>query len=62
MNGGNIMRHFYFRLVLGIVWLIAAVVSGVSANIPFAALYVALGIVFLYSAYSIWKKEKDKRG
>lgn len=56
------MRHFYFRLVLGIVWLIAAVVSGVSANIPFAALYVALGIVFLYSAYSIWKKEKDKRG
>lgn len=56
------MRHFYFRLVLGIVWLIAAVVSGVSANIPFAVLYAALGIVFLYSAYSIWKKEKDKRG
>lgn len=56
------MRHFYFRLVLGIVWLIAAVVSGVSANIPFAVLYVALGIMFLYSAFSIWKKEKDKRG
>lgn len=56
------MRHFYFRLVLGIVWLIAAVVSGVSANIPFAVLYGALGIMFLYSAYSIWKKEKNNRG
>ena len=58
------MRHFYFRLILGIVWLAAAVFSVVSANIPFAALYVVLGIVFLRSAYSIWKKEKgeDKEG
>ena len=56
------MRHFYFRLVLGIIWLVAAIVSGVSANIPFAILYALLGIVFLYSAYSIWKKEKDNRG
>ena len=54
------MRHFYFRLILGIVWLATAVVSAVKANISFAALYVVLGIVFLWSAYSIWKKEKDK--
>ncbi|MDE7203872.1 MAG: hypothetical protein K2O91_18715 [Lachnospiraceae bacterium] len=47
------MRHFYFRLIFGIVWLAAAVVS---VNIFFAA----LGIVFLWSAYSTWKKEKDK--
>ena len=53
------MRHFYLRLILGIVWLAAAVVSTVSTNIPFATLYVVLGIVFLWSAYSIWKKEKD---
>ncbi len=33
------MRHFYFRLILGIVWLAAAVVSAVKANISFAALY-----------------------
>lgn len=52
------MRHFYFRLIFGIVWLVAAVVSAVGANIPFAALYVVLGIVFLWSAYSIWKKEE----
>ena len=54
------MRHFYFRLIFGIVWLAAAVVSAVGANILFAALYVALGIVFLWSAYSIWKKEKGE--
>ena len=54
------MRHFYFRLILGIVCLAVAVVSAVKANISFAALYVVLDIVFLWSAYSIWKKEKDK--
>lgn len=56
------MRHFYFRLILGIVWLAVAVVSAVKANISFAALYASLGIVFLWSAYSIWEKDKDKRG
>lgn len=56
------MRHFYFRLILGIVCLAVAVVSAVKANISFAALYVVLDIVFLWSAYSIWEKDKDKRG
>lgn len=60
LNGGKFMRHFYFRLIFGIVWLAAAVVSVVKANISFAALYAVLGIVFLWSAYSIRKKEKDK--
>ena len=60
LNGGKFMRHFYFRLTFGIVWLAAAVVSVVKANISFAALYAVLGIVFLWSAYSIRKKEKDK--
>lgn len=56
------MRHFYFRLILGIVWLAAAAISATKANNSFAALYAVLGIVFLWSAYSIWKKDKDKRG
>lgn len=59
------MRHFYFRLILGIVWLAAAIFSVVNANILFAVLYVILGVVFLWSAFSIWKKEKkdkDNRG
>lgn len=54
------MRHFYFRLIFGIVWLAVAVVSVANANSSFAALYAALGIVFLWSAYAIRKKEKDK--
>ena len=53
------MRHFYFRLIFGIVWLAAAVVSVVNDNISFVALYVVLGIVFLWSAYTSRKKEKD---
>ena len=60
LNGGKLMRHFYFRLIFGIVWLAAAVVSTVRSNISFAALYAVLGIVFLWSAYSIRKKEKDE--
>ena len=55
------MRHFYFRLILGIVWLAVAAVSAVKANISFAALYAVLGMVFLWSAYSIWKKGKGQR-
>ncbi len=61
LNGGYFMRHFYVRLVLGIVWLAAAVVSTVGLNITFAALYVVLGIVFLWSAYSIRKQEKEDK-
>ena len=59
------MRHLFFRFILGIVWLVVAVVSAVVGNISFAALYAILGIVFLWSACSIWKKEekndKDNR-
>lgn len=55
------MRHFYFRLILGIAWLVAAAISAVKANISFVALYVVLGIVFLWSAYSIRKKGKGSR-
>ncbi|MBD5521360.1 MAG: hypothetical protein HDR03_09110 [Lachnospiraceae bacterium] len=54
------MRHFYFRLIFGIVWLAVAIVSVVKNNISFATLYVVLGIVFLWSAYSFRKKEKEK--
>ncbi len=56
------MRHFYFRLILGMVFAICAVYSFVTANIPFSLMYVVLVSVFLYSAYTIWKKNKDNRG
>ncbi len=56
------MRHCYFRLILGVIFAICAVYSFITANIPFAIMYVVLGGVFLYSAYTIWKNSKDNRG
>ncbi len=56
------MRHVYIRGLLGVIWLVAAVVSGISGSIEMAVLYVILGGVFLHSAYTIWKQEKDNQG
>ena len=55
------MRHCYFRIIIGLVWMIAAVVSGLSGNLSMTALYGVLGLVFVYTAYTIWKKEKTDR-
>lgn len=55
------MRHFYFRLFIGVIWLASALINLVALNIPFALLYVALGVAFLYSAHTIWQKEKDNK-
>ena len=41
------MRHVYFRGIIGLVWLAAAIVSGMSGHFAMAAFQVALGVVFL---------------
>lgn len=51
------MRHVYFRSILTVIWLAAAIVCAVSGNFPMAALYVVIGGLCLYSAYQMWKKE-----
>lgn len=56
------MRHVYTRGLVGLIWLVAAIVSGISGNFEMTVLYVILGGVFLYSAYATWKKEKDNKG
>lgn len=56
------MRHVVIRGLLGLLWLVAALVSGQSENFEMAAFYVLLGGVFLYSAFTTWKKERDKNG
>lgn len=53
------MRHFYTRLVLGIVFAACLLYSIATMNLSFALLYLALAAVFLSSAYSLWKKGKD---
>jgi len=56
------MRHFYFRLILGVVFAVCAVFSFITGGVPFALMYVVLGSVFLHSAYTIRKKDKANRG
>ena len=56
------MRHVYIRGLVGLILLVAAIVSGISGNFEMTVLYVILGGVFLYSAYATWKKEKDNNG
>ena len=56
------MRHIYIRGMIGLIWLIAAIVCGVSGNFPMMGLYIILAGVFLYSAYTAWKREKDGKG
>lgn len=55
------MRHFYFRLILGVVFIACMIFSFVTMNIPFALLCLALGTIFLFSTYSLWKKNKGNR-
>ena len=49
------MRQVLIRGILALVWLAAAIVSG-------GALYVILGMVFLVSAFSTWRQDKDGKG
>lgn len=56
------MRHVYMRGIFAFIWLAAAMVCGVSGNPEMAIFYIVIGGVFLYSAYSAWKKEKNGRG
>ncbi len=55
------MRHCYVRFTLGLTFIACLIFSLVTMNLPFAALYLALGIGFLSSAYALWKKDRDER-
>ena len=56
------MRHIFFRSILTLVWLAAAIFSIFSGNIPWAVFYLIIGGACLGSAYRMWKTKKDKRG
>ena len=49
--------------ILALIWLAAAVISGLPGNLEMTGLYVLMGAAFGYSAWASWKKAKnDKRG
>ena len=56
------MRHVYIRGILGLIWLVTAIVSGVSGKLEMAVLYVLIGGAFLHSVYDEWKKEQNRNG
>ncbi len=55
------MRHVYIRGIMSLIWIAAAIVSGVSGNIQMAALYVILSGIFLYSACITEKRQKEAK-
>ncbi len=58
---GDHMRHFYIRLVIGIIWLIAAAVTLMSGNLSAGAFSAVFGVMFIVSAFSIRKKNTNDR-
>lgn len=55
------MRHMYIRLTLGLLFAVCTVYSFVVANISFALLYLFLSVMFLGSACSLWKNDRQNR-
>lgn len=55
------MRHIYIRSILALIWLVAAVISGISQGLEMSLFYLLLCGVFGYSALASWKRERDER-
>ena len=55
------MRHYYFRLILGIIFMVCMVFCIATLNIPFALMFLFFGGSFLLSFRSFRKDEKDDR-
>ena len=56
------MRHIYIRRFFSIIWLAAAIISALSGSPEMAIFYIVLGGAFLYSAYTMGRKEKGRKG
>ena len=52
------MRHYYFRLILGILFLVCMIFCFITANI---LLYLMLGGMFSLSARSLHKKSSEEK-
>lgn len=52
------MRHYFVRLAVGIIWLVVGIHAVMQMNLSGAALSLLGGGAFLASAISIYQKEK----
>ncbi|MCI9377338.1 MAG: hypothetical protein HFI06_02155 [Eubacterium sp.] len=56
------MFHVFIRVIIAVMWLAAAYVSGVLGNnITLAIIYIIPGGAFLYSAYVTWKNGRPRK-
>ena len=55
------MRHTIILSFPGFLVLVCLLFSLVTANFSFSLLYFALSAIFLWSAYSLWKQDKNNR-
>ncbi|NCB33477.1 MAG: hypothetical protein EOM64_06295 [Erysipelotrichia bacterium] len=53
------MRHFYFRLALGIVFLGCMIYCFAITNIKLALMYLLFSAALLFSAYTLRKKDAN---
>ena len=50
------MRHVWIRGIIGLIFLVAAAISGMSGKLEIMGFYMILGGMFLFSAYDTRKK------
>lgn len=56
------MRHVYIRGILGVIWMGAAAVCGISGDFMMAAFYALTGGFCLYASGAEYRKQKVQKG
>ena len=49
------MSRMVFRLVVGILWIVVALLRTRSGNMLDAGICLLVGLIFLWNAYKTWK-------
>ena len=55
------MRHTVTRTIIAVIWFIAAIAGLFTANYLMTVIGLIAGVVYLNSANSMRKKEKDNK-
>lgn len=53
------MRHIIVRSILGIIWIIVGVVGFATAKVENGLFCSVMGVLFLFTAFKMWKKNKQ---
>lgn len=53
------MRHIIVRSILGIIWIIVGVVGFATAKVENGLFCSVMGVLFLFTAFRMWKKNRQ---